>query len=433
MRKVRPSALATCDARPESQSVISQSVGCSQIGAREHYAIPRSLSRLGRLDTLYTDLWTAPRWRDRLGAVAVGRRLSTRWHPEIPDGRVVAFTRAALLDAAFEFWRRPITTEELSLQYLRVGEKFARNTRAHLVKRVRTSGPPSAFISYTSGALETLDYLADCGTPTIVDQIDPARTEDEIVRHEATLWPGWMAIPGHIPDVYFERLAAEWKRASIVIVNSEWSRKGLIHQGVPAQKLRVLPLAYDPRVVVGRKESSSPEKTILWLGQVVLRKGIQYLMRAAKLLQTEPLRFVVAGPIGISSEAVRSAPPNMSFVGPVTRDRVSSLYRSADLFVFPTLSDGFGVTQLEAMAHGVPVIATANCGEVVDHGANGLKIPARDPKAIADAIMELAFDTKQLCSMSAAAIETSKRFSVEVLSRRLRGILDELPVRTDPP
>jgi glycosyltransferase involved in cell wall biosynthesis len=265
-----------------------------------------------------------------------------------------------------------------------------------------------------------------------VDQIDPARTEDEITRCEAERWPGWAAIPGGIPEVYFDRLTSEWNRASIVMVNSEWSRTSLIKQRVPVEKLRVVPLAYDAPVAVHHKKSTSSEKTILWLGQVVLRKGIQYLISAARMLQAERLRFVVAGPIGISTEAVRSAPSNVSFVGPITRDQISSLYRSADLFVLPTLSDGFGVTQVEAMAHGVPVIATANCGEVVEHGENGLIVRARDPNALAQAIVELAFDADRLGAMSAAAIETSKRFSIQMLARRFQVILDELLLGSAP-
>jgi glycosyltransferase involved in cell wall biosynthesis len=120
----------------------------------------------------------------------------------------------------------------------------------------------------------------------------------------------------------------------------------------------------------------------------------------------------------------------MLFIGSITRDRVSDLYRSADLFVLPTLSDGFGVTQLEAMAHGLPVITTRHCGEVVEHGVNGLIVPARDSEALAKAIEELAFDNRRLDSMSAAALETSRRFSVQVLSERLRVILDELRVKS---
>jgi glycosyltransferase involved in cell wall biosynthesis len=145
------------------------------------------------------------------------------------------------------------------------------------------------------------------------------------------------------------------------------------------------------------------------------------------MLQAERLRFVVAGPIAISTDAVKNAPANMSFIGPVTRDRVSSLYQSADLFVFPTLSDGFGITQLEAMAHGLPVIATPNCGEVVEHGLNGLIVPPRNANALAEAILAIVCDAKRFESMAAAATETAGRFSVQVLSGRLRSLLDEFP------
>jgi glycosyltransferase involved in cell wall biosynthesis len=288
---------------------------------------------------------------------------------------------------------------------------------------LRSSPSPSAFFSYTTGALEALEFLEERGVPTMVDQIDPARTEDEIVRREEELWPNWASPPGRIPDVYFERLAAEWKRASIVVVNSEWCRAALIQQGVPAEKLRVLPLAYDVPPLSNPTETRSRVKTVLWLGQVVLRKGIQYLMAAARLLPTDRLRFVVAGPIGIATEALRSAPSNMSFIGPITRDRASELYRSAHLFVFPTLSDGF-----EAMAHGLPVISTRNCGEVVEHGVNGLFVPPRNAEALAEAICEVAFDGPRLESMSAAALETSRRFSIQVLSERLQVILNDLRV-----
>jgi hypothetical protein len=411
----------------------SQAIVCAQIGAREHYAIPRALSRLGRLDALITDVWASPRWRAPLAGIQAGRRLATRWHAEIPGHRVVDFTGSALLDAAIRLWRRPRCTEQVVLQYLRTGERFARNTRSYLCKRAKSSGAPCAFFSYTTGALEALDYLNDCGVPTIVDQIDPARLEDEINFREAAEWRGWAAVDGRIPEVYFERLEAEWQRATLIVVNSEWSRSSLEKQGVPSEKLRVLPLAYDAPVVAHRTKSLQSEKTVLWLGQVVLRKGIQYLMSAARMLQRERLRFVVAGPIGISKEAIRSAPSNMSFLGPVTRDRVSSLYQSADLFVFPTLSDGFGVTQLEAMAHGLPVIATRNCGAVVEHGVNGLIVPASDPHALAAAIMELAFDPQRLESMSLASIETARSYSVQALSVRLQSVLNELPERRHAP
>jgi len=94
------------------------------------------------------------------------------------------------------------------------------------------------------------------------------------------------------------------------------------------------------------------------------------------LLKDEAIHFDVVGPIGISEEALACVPSNMTFHGPVSRDRTEAYYRSADLFVLPTLSDGFALTQLEAMTHGLPVIATPNCAEVVSDGVDGLIVPA---------------------------------------------------------
>ena len=100
----------------------------------------------------------------------------------------------------------------------------------------------------------------------------------------------------------------------------------------------------------------------------------------------------IVGPIGISREALASAPSNLRFEGPLPRIETGAAYRWADVFVLPTLSDGFAVTQLEAMAHGLPVVATPNCGDVVTHERDGLIVPIRDPHALARGIGRLTFD-----------------------------------------
>jgi glycosyltransferase involved in cell wall biosynthesis len=404
---------------------------CSQIGAREHYAVPRALSRSGLLDTLLTDVWVPEPWRRALAGIPAGRRLATRTHREISDRRVVAFTKRALIAGARDYWQRPGTTEEIYRRFLRVGERFGRDSRAYLEMKTRKNRAPAAFFSYTTGGLEPAEYLERIGVPALLDQIDPARTEHAIELQEAQRWPGWMPRTGGIPEEYFERLKAEWAIATRVIVNSEWSRTALVEQGVPDGKIVVLPLAYEPPPLMRRARPAGASRTVLWLGQVILRKGIQYLFEAARAIHDDRVRFVIAGPIGISADAVRSAPPNMEFIGPITRDRVTDLYRSADLFVFPTLSDGFGVTQLEAMAHGVPVIATRHCGAVVEDGVNGAIVPARDGIALCEAIMNLISDAGRLDLLSEAATETSKRFSIDVLAGRMATLLRELGVSTE--
>ena len=133
---------------------------------------------------------------------------------------------------------------------------------------------------------------------------------------------------------------------------------------------------------------------------------IQYLVEAARELQQSNIEFLVAGPLGISDQAVRTFPGNIKLLGRITRDHLRRTYQTAHVMVLPTISDGFAVTQLEAMAQGLPVIATPNCGEVVTHGMDGLIVPARDSGALAAAIARLDADRELLRNMSANSLLT---------------------------
>ena len=99
-------------------------------------------------------------------------------------------------------------------------------------------------------------------------------------------------------------------------------------------------------------------------------------------------------------------------------------YKSADVFIFPTHSDGFGLTQLEAMAWGLPVIASQSCANVVTHRVNGLVLPAVTAEEIVKQIDWLIDNADVLSNMSDCAFKTSKTFrSDRVISQLLqRGI-----------
>jgi glycosyltransferase involved in cell wall biosynthesis len=165
--------------------------------------------------------------------------------------------------------------------------------------------------------------------------------------------------------------------------------------------------------------------TVLWVGSVILRKGIQYLVEAAKILKDSNIRFVVAGPILISKDAVAAAPPNMRFLGKVTRDRTDDLYREADVFVLPTISDGFAITQVEAMAKALPVITTPNCGEVVTDGVDGLIVPPFDGPALAAAIDKVDKDRNLLREMSHRAFVRSTQFFLPAQAEHLNQKVSE--------
>jgi glycosyltransferase involved in cell wall biosynthesis len=80
------------------------------------------------------------------------------------------------------------------------------------------------------------------------------------------------------------------------------------------------------------------------------------------------------------------------------------------VFVLPTVSDGFAITQVEAMAQALPVITTPNCGEVVTPGIDGLIVPPFDGEALAAAISKLDQDRPLLKEMSYRALDKSAHF-----------------------
>ena len=387
---------------------------CSQIGAREHYAIPRVLHSAGKLERFYTDFWASAPWR-LIGNVTGKGSLVTRCHPDLVEAPVTGFNLQALKASRHRF-NNPYEG------FLQVGEAFGRRVVSDLDFSLPLSAFPYVFFGYDTGFLEPAQWIKSRGGKAIVCQMDPSRYEVDLVKAEEQRWPGWAKSSVEVPEAYFQRREAEWAVADLVIVNSAWSRQALIKQRVPEHKIIVVPLAFEASSPRSPTFDSRPPLRVLFLGQVIIRKGIQYLIEAARLLERDAIHFDVVGPIGISDEAVASAPDNMTFYGPVSRDRTKGFYWAADLFVLPTLSDGFALTQLEAMAHGLPVIATPNCGEVVNDGVDGLIVPASDANALAEAFQLLLQDPEKLQFMKAATGAKLKEFSLSNLGKKLAGL-----------
>jgi|APCry1669192010_1035390.scaffolds.fasta_scaffold01796_4 glycosyltransferase involved in cell wall biosynthesis len=404
---------------------------CSQIGAREHYAVPRVLHRTGKLERLYTDLWAGTMWQ-ALGSLTGRSVLGNRYHKDLVDVKVTSFDVTTIMDSVFggDLKKNPYNW----FQY--VGRDFGERVVESFKRQKNINWKELIFFGYDTGFLEPARWIRERGGKSIVCQMDPSRFEVDLIREESKLWPGFARRAIDVPEAYFMRREAEWAVADLVMVNSDWSKQALIRQGVRDEKIVVVPLAYEAEMArvkgLNMKKEVFTQKQplrVLFLGQVILRKGIQYLIEAARLLGNESVHFDVVGSIGISQAGVKSAPSNMTFHGPVNRLETDSFYRAADLFVLPTLSDGFALTQLEAMAHGLPVIATPNCGEVVSDGLDGLTVPACDPMALAEAIQFLIQSPEKLWMMSKATKDKVDQFSLERLGTNLASLENRLFTR----
>jgi glycosyltransferase involved in cell wall biosynthesis len=129
----------------------------------------------------------------------------------------------------------------------------------------------------------------------------------------------------------------------------------------------------------------------------------------------------------VNPARIATVASNVTILGHVNRESAKRLYSTADVFVLPTLSDGFAITQLEAMAHGLPVIATNRCGEVVTDSQDGFIVPVRDAVALAGAISRIDDDRGLLSAMSERALRTAQRFTVQRYVRELESAVRAVP------
>jgi glycosyltransferase involved in cell wall biosynthesis len=310
---------------------------------------------------------------------------------------------------------------------------FQRKVVSYLRSQLSTLNYQPILLSYSYTALEPFRYAKANGWKTVLVQIDPGPEEEKIVAEEVarvpTLGRGWQPAPAE----YWAFWREECKLVDRIVVNSEWSRKGLMREGIRSEKLSVIPLVYEPaevgdqnsdvtqvRSYPARFTNSRPLR-VLFLGLINLRKGIARLLEAARILRDEPVEFWMVGPVEIANASTIADAGRVKWFGPVTRNQAAGFYRNADLFILPTLSDGFAITQLEAQAHGLPVIASKNCGKVVENGVNGIILDEPNAACIAHAVHDCITSPDWLEKLAAAS-QLHDKFALHALAQRLEEL-----------
>jgi glycosyltransferase involved in cell wall biosynthesis len=159
---------------------------------------------------------------------------------------------------------------------------------------------------------------------------------------------------------------------------------------------------------------------VLFVGSVGLRKGNHYLAQAKRILDRRRVKTEVRV-VGPANFAIARQPEfqGPTYCGQVPRSGVVDEFRRADVFVLPTLSDSFALVHLEALACGVPVITTPNCGSLVRDGVDGFIVSIRDAEAIADKIEMIVQDRELRERMSWNAKRRARDFTWARYGERL--------------
>lgn len=200
-----------------------------------------------------------------------------------------------------------------------------------------------------------------------------------------------------------------------VIVNSNYMKNELQRLfGLPFEKINVVPNGVNLTNYSGierdydfrRRFALDNEKMILFMGRLVYEKGVQYLIGAMpKILEHyHDAKLVIAGKGGMIDELKAEVNAlglgdKVCFAGYMNGKDVAKMYKAADISVFPSTYEPFGIVALEAMLAEVPIVVSdiGGLNEIVDHRENGMKTYAGNSNSIADSILELLFNP-QLCA-----------------------------------
>ncbi len=195
-----------------------------------------------------------------------------------------------------------------------------------------------------------------------------------------------------------------------VIVNSNFMKNELQRLfGLPFEKINVIPNGVNLNNYSGiekdyefrRRYAADNEKIILFSGRLVYEKGVQYLISAMpKILNGyNDTKLLIAGKGGMLDELKAQVnylgiQNKVYFTGYMDYKSLCKLYKCADISVFPSTYEPFGIVALEAMLAGKPIVVSdvGGLNEIVEHGVDGMKSYAGNPNSIADSILTLLYD-----------------------------------------
>ena len=245
----------------------------------------------------------------------------------------------------------------------------------------------------------------------------------------------------YIGEVEWSLTYEAWR----VICNSCFMREEIESVfNLPPDKISIIPNGIRPAAfqvsapdpAVRRKFAAPEEKILFFIGRLVREKGVQHLLEALPLIRDRfpRVRAVIAGQGPHAGELHHLAlhlgiDRHVTFAGYIDEETRNQLYAHADVAVFPSLYEPFGLVALEAMATGTPVVVadTGGFAETVAHGVTGLRVAAGSADALAGEICALLGDPELARRLARRALqEVEEKYSWPSIARRYESMYRQI-------
>ncbi len=377
------------------------------------------LARAGLLGEFWTSLsYREPRVLGRLLPGAVNRQLRRRSYPAelAPHLRTVPFRELGRLLAPRAGLRSLVRHERGPFSV----DAVYRSLDRAVARRV-AEGKFDTVYAYEDGAEFTFRAAGERGMLRVYDlPIGYWRAAREILQEEAQRLPEWAAtLAGNRDSAQkTDRKDAELAQADLVLAASSFTLKTLSHASQFSAPVVVLP--YGAPTPATAFAPTQPRETkghlrVLFVGGLSQRKGLSYLFDALRSLRGAATLTVIGNHGQASCDALNRELRDIRWIPSCPHSQVLEEMARHDVFVFPSLFEGFGLVLLEAMAMGLPIITTAHTAgpDLITDGIEGWIVPIRSSAAIAEKLLLLRNEPARLRAMSEAAAARARTFTWE--------------------
>ncbi|HKO42646.1 MAG TPA: glycosyltransferase family 4 protein [Pyrinomonadaceae bacterium] len=187
-----------------------------------------------------------------------------------------------------------------------------------------------------------------------------------------------------------QRKDEQFESADLIVTNSEFSRRTFVEAGLPPDKVTSIPTGCPPVVSIDSLRTPHSKMIFLCAGTQSIRKGTQYLLEAWKQLSPKAAELWIVGKMELPKHLLANLPESVVIKPSVPREELAEIFGRADVLVLPTLGEGLAHIILEAMSAGLAIVTTENsgCGDFVEDGVNGWKVPIRDVNQLANRLQQ---------------------------------------------
>ena len=284
---------------------------------------------------------------------------------------------------------------------------------------------------FDTASLEIFEAAKARGIRRVLDVTIPHPVRgNAILAEQASAQPEFgIGEGGMVPPDQIARRVREMDLADRLVVATPFVAETLAAEGIAPDRIRMNPYGVELEGFSAPPRSSSGPPAFVFVSWFTPRKGIYHLLDAwnsSKLAATGATLKLVGGDRVDLPHAPHQLPTGVVVAGRVPHAELPAVLATSDVFVFPSLLEGFGRVTLEAMASGLPVITTRNAAGAVVDGENGLVIPAGDVDALAGALRRLASDPALRARMGEASARLARTYTWQAYGERCAAMCREL-------